>query len=76
MVRKQLITPTKACELTKWKGAFYKDMLAAAYAENGQFDLAVKYQKEALDDPAFACNYGEDARLRLAYIQMKKPWRE
>jgi tetratricopeptide (TPR) repeat protein len=67
---------TKACELTKWKEAFYKDTLAAAYAENGQFDLAVKHQTEALQSPEFVRQYGEDARKRLASFQMKKPWRE
>ena len=39
----------KACELTQWKGPYSLKVLAAAYAEDGQFELAVKWQKKATD---------------------------
>ncbi|MDA1017437.1 MAG: tetratricopeptide repeat protein, partial [Planctomycetota bacterium] len=40
---------TKACELTGYAKADVLDTLAAAYAENGQFDQAVRRSKEALE---------------------------
>ena len=67
---------TKACDLSKWKVAYYFDTLAAAYAENGQFDEAAKYQVRALEDTAFAKEYGEPARKRLELYKNKKPYRD
>jgi tetratricopeptide (TPR) repeat protein len=38
----------KACELSKWKHAYYIDTLAAACAEVGQFDSAIHYEEQAI----------------------------
>src|SRR5262249_17526042 len=42
---------TKACELTDWKDGQELEALAAACADAGEFDDAVRYQKRALEDP-------------------------
>jgi tetratricopeptide (TPR) repeat protein len=40
---------TRACELTNWQEALYLDTLAAAYAEAGQFDEAVRWAEKAVE---------------------------
>jgi tetratricopeptide (TPR) repeat protein len=74
--KKAIEYATKACDWTKWKDAPSLDTLAAAYAENGQFDEAVKYQGQALEDPAFSKEWGEPARRRLELYKNKKPYRD
>lgn len=66
---------TKACELTDWKDANIIDTLAAAYAELGDFEKAVKYQNmciEMLDKKIDQTGYQE----RLKLYQAGKPYRE
>ena len=65
---------TKACELSKWKEPNSIDTLAAAYAEVGNFDEAVKRESEAVDLLTDASQIAEfTARLKL--YREKKPYR-
>ncbi len=65
-----------ACEQTKYREADFLDTLSCAYAEAGQFDEAVKWQKKALADPEFAKDTGPDARGKLKLFEQKKPYRD
>jgi tetratricopeptide (TPR) repeat protein len=66
---------TKACQLTNWSVPGFLDTLAAAHAENGQFELAVKWQKRALEFPEFE-QHKQGALERLELYTMKMPCRE
>lgn len=47
--RQALVDAQKACESSSWNDDNYLDTLAAAYAENGIFDEAVKWEKTAIE---------------------------
>jgi tetratricopeptide (TPR) repeat protein len=66
---------TLLCDAFHNREGIYLDTLAAAYAEAGQFDDAVKTQKKALEDKAFVARYGDEAQMRLKLYQAKKPYR-
>ena len=53
----------------------YLDTLAAAYAEAGKFDEAVKAQEKALEDKSYVRRYGEGGLKRLQLYKDKKPFR-
>jgi tetratricopeptide (TPR) repeat protein len=72
---------TKACDLTNWSNFAYVDTAAAAYAEAGDFESAVKWQEEAvrLCDDAYKPEFQK--RLRLfkagkAYREGVPPYKE
>ena len=65
----------KACELSGWRAPESLDILAAAYAETGDFDAAVKWQSKAIE-----LSYNEAKikvyRERLTLYGEKKPYRQ
>lgn len=67
---------TKACELSDWKDPFCLDTLGTAYAEDGNFEQAIKYQKMALANEEFASDYVAKAKKRLSLYETKRPYRD
>jgi len=65
---------TRACELTEWAEPGYLDTLAAASAECGEFDDAVKWQEKALAMVDSAARQ-DDYRSRLDSYLRRKPAR-
>jgi tetratricopeptide (TPR) repeat protein/tRNA A-37 threonylcarbamoyl transferase component Bud32 len=66
----------KACELSEWKTAMYWGTLAAAKAEAGFFEDAIRWQKKALEDSTYAGEFGKEALKRLALYKAKKPYHQ
>ena len=69
---------TKACELTNWQIPTYVDTLAAAYAEIGDFDSAIKWQKKAIDLLSEQQHplHQPDFELRLKRYELGQPARQ
>jgi tetratricopeptide (TPR) repeat protein len=67
----------KGCELTGWTHPYCLSVLAAAYAETGRFDQAVRWQQRALDFAAtFPKGEADKAAFRLKLYQARQPYRE
>ena len=68
---------TQACKLTDFKNGAFIDTLAAAHAEKGEWDEAVKWQQEAVklsaDQPEEVRKEMED---RIPLYKEKKAYRE
>jgi tetratricopeptide (TPR) repeat protein len=63
---------TKACELSNWKIAMYVGVLAAAYAETGDFDSAIKFGQKAVELDPNEVHHS----YRLDVFQDHKPYRQ
>jgi tetratricopeptide (TPR) repeat protein len=60
-----------ACNLSQWKDAEVIDTLAAAYAEAGDFDQAIKYAKQAVNLLSPSDTHEKEIKERLALFQGK-----
>jgi tetratricopeptide (TPR) repeat protein len=67
---------TRACELTGWKNPGYIDTLSCAYAEVGDFEQAVRWQKKALEDPAYEQKERDNAKVKLTLFGNKQRFTE
>jgi tetratricopeptide (TPR) repeat protein len=65
---------TRACELTAWSDRGTFDTLAAAYAEAGNFESAVKWQLKAREQASQEETVDFQARLEL--YRARTPYRE
>ena len=67
---------TKACDLTSWKSSYFLATVAAAYAEDGDFEQAIHWQKKALQSSQYEREEGEAARQRLKLFESRRPYRD
>jgi tetratricopeptide (TPR) repeat protein len=64
-----------ACELTNWSDEAAIDSLAAAYAETGDFDSAVRYAEQALTVKGIAPVDSKRIQRQLELLKQRKPIR-
>ena len=73
--KKAIESATKACELTAWMDPTALSTLAAACAQAGDFDAAVKWQSKSIDLFTDAKDK-QDQPSRLKLYQRKRPYRD
>lgn len=74
--KKAVEAALQVCELTYWSDGSYLDTLAAAYAENGQFENAVKFQELALSLSGISRENRGEAERRLLLYQQRRAYRD
>jgi len=67
---------TQACELTDYDKAHILSTLAAAYAESGDFETAIKWSAKAVELGSDDEETDEQLRQELESYHQEKPWRE
>ena len=71
-----VLLATRDCELTQWKNSSDLDTLAAASAEAGKFEDAVRFENHALGLSHGYNKWESDLRKRIALFQNHQPYRE
>jgi len=64
------------CKMSNWVRAEFIDTLAAAYAEAGDFDAAIRFEQKAIDRARGAKGYTSGMERRLVLYQKHQPYRE
>ena len=67
---------TRACELEQWAGTPGIETLAAAYAETGDFDKAVKFEEWALALTGEGDNWAHVMRSKVETYKARIAWRD
>jgi tetratricopeptide (TPR) repeat protein len=67
---------TAACKISNWGAPQFIDTLAAAYAETGDFESAVRFEQKAIAQARKVRSYSEGMERRLTLYQQRKPYRE
>jgi len=65
-----------ACKLSKWANPQHLEVLAAACAEAGKFDDAVKWQKKALENATYLLARGLAGQHFLKLYEQQQPYRD
>jgi hypothetical protein len=73
--RRAVESATLSYELTEWESAYHVGTLAAAYAEAGHFEVAVKWQAKAQGMYRDEDDWRK-GRGRLELFRHRKPYRE
>ena len=66
---------TQACQLSEWKSRATIDTLAAAYAETGDFENAIKLENKILSMPQLPPASAANAQSRLKLYELREPYR-
>ena len=74
--KKSVELATQVCESNDWKSGMFIDTLAAAYAETGDFDSAIKFENKALQLAASSSKESEGDQHRLSLYEQHQPYRE
>jgi tetratricopeptide (TPR) repeat protein len=67
---------TTVCATSTWKDASFIDTLAAGYAELGDFDNAIKYEKQALQLIKSPSKVSDRFQDRLSLYEKHQPYRQ
>jgi tetratricopeptide (TPR) repeat protein len=67
---------TQACELTNWKQWNNVGTLAAAYAEAGDYEKAIKYENQAIETAGISEKDSNKEKARLTLFEQNKPTHE